>query len=37
MNIDGLGPKIVAQLQAKHLVKDVADLYHTSQLRIWRN
>lgn len=28
MNIDGLGPKIVAQLQAKHLVKDVADLYH---------
>lgn len=28
MNIDGLGPKIIAQLQAKHLVKDVADLYH---------
>jgi len=28
MNIDGLGPKIVAQLQAKQLVKDVADLYH---------
>ncbi len=28
MNIDGLGPKIIAQLQAKGLVKDVADLYH---------
>nr|WP_225418973.1 NAD-dependent DNA ligase LigA [Lacticaseibacillus jixianensis] len=27
MNIDGLGPKIIAQLQAKGLVKDVADLY----------
>ena len=27
MNIDGLGPKIIAQLQAKHLVRDVADLY----------
>ncbi|KRM73084.1 NAD-dependent DNA ligase LigA [Lacticaseibacillus brantae] len=27
MNIDGLGPKIVAQLQSKKLVKDVADLY----------
>ncbi|KRO16046.1 NAD-dependent DNA ligase LigA [Lacticaseibacillus saniviri] len=28
MNIDGLGPKIIAQLQAKKLVGDVADLYH---------
>lgn len=27
MNIDGLGPKIIAQLQEKKLVKDVADLY----------
>lgn len=27
MNIDGLGPKIIAQLQAKKLVTDVADLY----------
>lgn len=28
MNIDGLGPKIIAQLLAKQLVTDVADLYH---------
>jgi DNA ligase (NAD+) len=27
MNIDGLGPKIIAQLQEKKLVRDVADLY----------
>ncbi|WP_125706316.1 NAD-dependent DNA ligase LigA [Lacticaseibacillus daqingensis] len=27
MNIDGLGPKIIAQLQALGLVQDVADLY----------
>ncbi|WP_125607839.1 NAD-dependent DNA ligase LigA [Lapidilactobacillus bayanensis] len=27
MNIDGLGPKIIAQLYDRHLVKDVADLY----------
>lgn len=27
MNIDGLGPKIIAQLVAKELVHDVADLY----------
>jgi DNA ligase (NAD+) len=27
MNIDGLGPKIIAQLQEKELVHDVADLY----------
>lgn len=27
MNIDGLGPKIIAQLQSKGLVHDVADLY----------
>ncbi|MCW0953172.1 NAD-dependent DNA ligase LigA [Weissella ceti] len=27
MNIDGLGPKIIAQLVAKDLVHDVADLY----------
>ncbi|WP_155286478.1 NAD-dependent DNA ligase LigA [Lacticaseibacillus zhaodongensis] len=27
MNIDGLGPKIIAQLQEKGLVHDVADLY----------
>ncbi|WDF83455.1 NAD-dependent DNA ligase LigA [Lacticaseibacillus pabuli] len=27
MNIDGLGPKIIAQLQEKKMVKDVADLY----------
>ncbi|KRM54365.1 NAD-dependent DNA ligase LigA [Lacticaseibacillus sharpeae] len=27
MNIDGLGPKIIAQLQQKNLVHDVADLY----------
>lgn len=27
MNIDGLGPKIIAQLQSKQLVSDVADLY----------
>ncbi len=27
MNIDGLGPKIIAQLQEKQLVQDVADLY----------
>ncbi|WP_270329981.1 NAD-dependent DNA ligase LigA [Lapidilactobacillus dextrinicus] len=27
MNIDGLGPKIVAQLYDRHLVKDVADIY----------
>ena len=27
MNIDGLGPKIIAQLQDKKMVKDVADLY----------
>ncbi|MCI1986448.1 MAG: NAD-dependent DNA ligase LigA [Lactobacillus sp.] len=27
MNIDGLGPKIIAQLLDKHLVADVADLY----------
>jgi DNA ligase (NAD+) len=27
MNIDGLGPKIIAQLQEKQLVRDVADLY----------
>ncbi|QMU07248.1 NAD-dependent DNA ligase LigA [Levilactobacillus suantsaii] len=28
MNIDGLGPKIVAQLFDKQLVQDVASLYH---------
>lgn len=28
MNIDGLGPKIIAQLQSESLVHDVADLYH---------
>lgn len=27
MDIDGLGPKIVAQLYDRHLVKDVADIY----------
>lgn len=27
MNIDGLGPKVLAQLYDKELVKDVADLY----------
>lgn len=27
MNIDGLGPKIVAQLYDKQLIKDVADIY----------
>ncbi len=27
MNIDGLGPKVIAQLFTKGLVKDVADLY----------
>lgn len=27
MDIDGLGPKIVAQLYGRHLVKDVADIY----------
>jgi len=30
MNIDGLGPKIIAQLVAKELVHDVADLYRLS-------
>ncbi|USS86303.1 NAD-dependent DNA ligase LigA [Fructilactobacillus cliffordii] len=28
MDIEGLGPKIVQQLFAKHLIKDVASLYH---------
>lgn len=34
MNIDGLGPKLIAQLYANHLVSDVADLYRltTEQL-----
>lgn len=27
MNIDGLGPRIIAQLYTNHLVSDVADLY----------
>ncbi|MBP2058437.1 DNA ligase (NAD+) [Lactobacillus colini] len=31
MNIMGLGPKIVKQLIAKGLVKDVADLYHLDE------
>ncbi|AIM64187.1 DNA ligase [Weissella ceti] len=30
MNIDGLGPKIIAQLVANELVHDVADLYRLS-------
>ncbi|WP_047999240.1 NAD-dependent DNA ligase LigA [Lactiplantibacillus herbarum] len=34
MNIDGLGPRIIAQLYTNHLVTDVADLYRltTEQL-----
>ncbi|MTV81957.1 NAD-dependent DNA ligase LigA [Lactobacillus sp. CRM56-3] len=28
MNIDGLGPRIIAQLFSKHYVEDVADLYN---------
>ncbi|GEL13433.1 ligA protein [Lapidilactobacillus concavus DSM 17758] len=28
MAIDGMGPKIIAQLYDRHFVKDVADLYH---------
>lgn len=31
MNIDGLGPKIVAQLLTNHLVTDVADLYQLKE------
>lgn len=30
MNIDGLGPKIIAQLVSKELVHDVADLYRVT-------
>lgn len=30
MDITGLGPKVVAQLYQRHLVKDVADLYQLS-------
>jgi len=31
MNIDGLGPKLIAQLYTNHLVGDVADLYRLTK------
>jgi len=31
MNIDGLGPKLIAQLYTNHLVSDVADLYRLTK------
>lgn len=31
MNIDGLGPKVLAQMYNKHLVADVADLYKLTE------
>lgn len=31
MNIDGLGPKVLAQMYDKHLVADVADLYKLTE------
>ncbi|MFD1483648.1 NAD-dependent DNA ligase LigA [Lacticaseibacillus baoqingensis] len=34
MNIDGLGPKIIAQLLAKDLVQDVADLYQLTAAQL---
>lgn len=31
MNIDGLGPRVLAQMYDKGLVKDVADLYFLTE------